>query len=146
MAPLTDDDRVLIRLLRTDKGWNSYQMIKEFPNRGWTKRTLNRIICQIDHTGTSTRKQYERQSMARTPANIARVADLICSQEDPGTSKSPREIERETGISRTTVRRIAKDNLNLKFNGNYSFLNSDRCIIIAVQTVPLVNHQLLSHN
>jgi AraC-like DNA-binding protein len=115
MAPLTDDDRVLIRILRTDKGWNSYQMIKEFPNRGWNRNTLNRIICQIDNTGTWTRKRYERQCTARTPANIARVAELICSQEDdPGTSKSPREIERETGISRRTVQRIAKDNLNLK--------------------------------
>jgi hypothetical protein len=115
MAPLTDDDRVLIRILRTDKGWNSYQMIKEFPNRGWNKITLNRIIRQIDNTGTSTRKRYERECTVRTPVNIGRVAELICSQDnDPGTSKSPREIEREIGIARSTVRRIAKENLNMK--------------------------------
>ena len=40
---------------------------------------------------------------------------LICSQEgQPSTSKSPREIERETGISRSPVRRIAKRDLKLK--------------------------------
>ena len=49
------------------------------------------------------------------PANIAWVSELICSQDDDlGTSKSPREIQSETGISRSTVRRIAKDDLKLK--------------------------------
>ena len=47
--------------------------------------------------------------------NVAQVSELICSQDDnPGTSKSPRKIQRETGISRSTVRRIAKDDLKLK--------------------------------
>ena len=42
------------------------------------------------------------------------VEELILSQEEnPGTHKSPREIERETGISRSTIRRIAKHDLNL---------------------------------
>ena len=90
-------------------------MIKEFPNRGWTKSTLNRLIQKIDATGTSSRKPYERILTARTPSNIARVSELICSQDDdPGPKKSPREIQRETGISRSTVRRIAKDDLKLK--------------------------------
>jgi len=31
---LTDDDRVLIQILRTDKGFDAFQTIKEFPNRG----------------------------------------------------------------------------------------------------------------
>src|SRR4051812_9947854 len=107
MAPLTDDDRVLIRILRRDKGFNSFQMIKEFPNRGWNKSMLNRLIQKIDATGTSSRKTPERIRTARTPANIARVSELPCSQDDdPGTSKSSREIQRETGISRSTVRRI----------------------------------------
>jgi len=44
MAPLTDDDRVLIRILRRDKGFNSFQMIKEFPNRKLDGSTLNRLI------------------------------------------------------------------------------------------------------
>ena len=40
---------------------------------------------------------------------------MICSQEgQPGTSKSPREIARETGISHSSVRRIVKKDLHLK--------------------------------
>jgi len=50
-----------------------------------------------------------------TAANFARVDELICSQEDaPGTHKSLREIERQTGISCSSVQRIAKLDLNLK--------------------------------
>jgi len=46
--------------------------------------------------------------------NVKRVAELICSQEDnPGSSKSPREIQKMTGISRSSVRRIAKRDLKL---------------------------------
>jgi len=53
----------------------------------------------VDWTGTSTRKPPERIRTARTPASIARVSELICSQDDdPNTSKSP-EIQRKTGIS-----------------------------------------------
>ena len=47
--------------------------------------------------------------------NIQRVSELICSQEDnPHSHKSPREIERETGISRGTVQRIVKKDLQLR--------------------------------
>ena len=76
MAPLTDDDQVLIRILRTDKGFDAFQMIKEFPNRGSNKNTLNRLIRKIDETGTSRRKPRESVRTARTPANIARVSLL----------------------------------------------------------------------
>jgi len=104
MAPLTDDDRVLIRILPRDKGFNSFQMIKDFPNRGLNRSTLNCLIKKIDATGTSNSKPYERIRTARTPANIARVSELICNQDnDPSTSKS-REIQCKTGI-----RCIAKD-------------------------------------
>src|SRR6476469_3854002 len=38
----------------------------------------------------------------------------LSQDNNPGTSKSPREIERATGISRSTVRRSAKYDLSLK--------------------------------
>jgi len=51
----------------------------------------------------------------RIDSNINLVSDLICSQDGkPGTSKSPREIARETGISHSSVVRIAKNDLELK--------------------------------
>ena len=44
-----------------------------------------------------------------TEENAELVEVLICSQEDfPGTHKSPREIARNIGISRSSVRRLVK--------------------------------------
>ena len=77
MAPLTDADRVLIQILRTDKVFNAFQMNKEFPNRGWNKNTLNRLIRKIDETGTSRRKPRESVRTPRTPTNIVRESKLI---------------------------------------------------------------------
>ena len=67
-----------------------------------------------DETGTSNRKPPERIRTGRTPANIVRVSELICSQDDDLATRKFREIQRETGISRSTVRRRAKDDLKLK--------------------------------
>ena len=76
MAPLTDDDQVLIRTMRTDKRFDAFKMIKEFPNRGSNKNALNRLIWKIDKAGTSRRKPRESVRTARTPADIARVSLL----------------------------------------------------------------------
>ena len=47
-------------------------------------------------------------------ANIEKVADLICSQEDnPGTIKSTRQIAKELNINRISVQRITKCEIGL---------------------------------
>jgi len=47
-------------------------------------------------------------------ARISCVSELKCSQENnPGTGKSHREIQKFTGISRSSVRRITKRDLQL---------------------------------
>jgi len=115
-APLTDDNKILIKALRLEKGWSALTMTREFPSRKWKKSTLFDLIKRIDKTGkTDRRKGSSRQRSARTASNAQIVGDLICSQEGrPGTSKSPREIKCETGISRSSIRRIAKKDLSLK--------------------------------
>ena len=50
MAPLTAEDRILIKCLREEKGWNAMRMMQEFPLRKWKKRTLNDLISKIDKT------------------------------------------------------------------------------------------------
>jgi len=116
MAPLTEDDKILIKALRLEKGWSALTMMMEFPSRKWKKRTLFYLIKRIDETGkTDRRKGSGRPRSARTASNAQIVGDFICSQEGrPGTSKSPREIEHETGVSRLSIRRIAKKDLSLK--------------------------------
>jgi len=59
-------------------------------------RSLGRPV--VDCRGLSERNRISR---------VYTVAELICSQEEnPGSSKSPRDIKKLTGISRSSVRRI----------------------------------------
>ena len=91
-------------------------MMKEFPSRRWKRSTLNNLIKRIDETGSADRNRGPgRHRSVRTPDNIAVVDELICSQEGQrGSSKSPREISRETGILRRSVQRIVKHDLQMK--------------------------------
>lgn len=87
-------------------------MMKEFPARKWSRSALNRVIATIDSTGSAERKQ--RICTSRSRDNIAAVEELILSQEDqPSTHRSTRQIARETGIARTSVRRIIHKDLRL---------------------------------
>src|ERR1700733_6854767 len=72
------------------KDLNRFKFLMSFLTcRRWKKRTLNRLIRKIDETGTSSRKTRESVRTVRAPANITRVSELICSQDDdPVTSKS----------------------------------------------------------
>ena len=50
-----------------------------------------------------------RPKTARTEENIEEVNNLILSQEDaPGTHLTPKEISMQIGVSKSSVRRIAK--------------------------------------
>ena len=111
---LTKDERCLIWNLRTVKHWGTVRIMNEFP-KSWKRGAIDKLIYKIDTEGTTERKRGSgRPKSARTDANITLVSELICSQENnPGTHKSPREIERETGISRSSVRRITKNDLTL---------------------------------
>ena len=86
-----------------------------------SKQKLEHNKCQrsfkkYDTEGTTERKRGSgRPKSARNRQNIQRVSKLICSPDDnPHNHKSPREIEKETGIYRSTVRRIVKQDLQLK--------------------------------
>jgi len=116
MHHLTADDKALILALRVQKRWNIDKMILGFPNKQWKRRTLYYLVRKTDQTGTAARLSGSGWSRsARTAANIEIVDNMICSQHDkPGTSKTLREIARETGISRSSVRRIAEKDLKLK--------------------------------
>jgi len=56
--------------------------MKEFPQKGWSKTTLDRLE-EIDAYGTTDRRSRNgRPKSVRTTGNIAVVQDLICSQDD----------------------------------------------------------------
>jgi len=62
-------------------------MIAEFPSRKWSLATVNRLLQQIDATGTIDRKPGSgRPRNVSTDQNIKLVDELVLSQENyPGT-------------------------------------------------------------
>ena len=111
----SQDDRVLIKVLRQEKGYNVRRLLSEFPHRNWSERALYRLIAQIDECGSAARKEGSGSiKTARSNANIANVEELVLSQEDaPCTHKTVRQIARETNISKSSVHRIIHKDLRL---------------------------------
>ena len=80
-----------------EKKWSSRHFLKEFASKAWCRSNLDRLIKTIDALDGVIGRGRRRP--VRTAANVARVEELICNQEDtPGTHKSPREIERQTSV------------------------------------------------
>jgi transposase len=112
---LSEDDKSVIRALRK-KNFSLNKILEFDPERQWKKTTVAKFLRKLRDTGSCERKPGSgRPKTVRTAENIAAVEERILSQEDrPGTSQSEREVEKETGISRSSVRRIIKRDLNLK--------------------------------
>jgi len=82
-----------------EKNQSSRRFLKKFASKAWCRSSLDRLIKTIDAglpvDGVIGRG---RRRPVRTAANVARVEELICSQDAPGTHKRPREIERQTSV------------------------------------------------
>jgi len=50
MAPLTTEDRLLIKAARIEQSWAVDRLIAEFPARHWKRRTLYYFVRRIDST------------------------------------------------------------------------------------------------
>jgi len=103
--------------LRIDKGFSARRMIAEFPNRKWSLATANRLLQQIDATGTIDRKPGSgRPRNVSTDQNINKLIDeLVLGQENnPETHKSVRQIARQTSIAKSSVHDIICRDLKLK--------------------------------
>jgi len=44
MAPFSKEDTILIKSLYECKGYNAQQLITEFPDKGWKKNSINRLL------------------------------------------------------------------------------------------------------
>lgn len=112
----TDEDKIVIKVLRQEKGYSARKLIAEFPNKQWTLSGVNKLIRKIDATGTIDRKPGSgmRRTIS-TDVNIEAVESLILSQDSqPGTHRTIREISRELQMPKSTVNDIIKRDLKLK--------------------------------
>jgi len=51
-GPFSKDDKILIKSLYECKGYNTRQFITEFPDKGWTKNSVNRLLVKLRKFGT----------------------------------------------------------------------------------------------
>jgi hypothetical protein len=111
----TKEDKILIKILRQEKGYGAKKFLKEFPNRSWSRSSLDKLLKKIDQTGTVDRRPGSgKKRTARTVENVESVEELALSQENaPGTHRTVRQIAREIGISKSSVHDIIVNDLNL---------------------------------
>ena len=112
------EDKMRIQTLH-EKGLGAKAIRLRYPAKQWSLNTLKTICRHITKTGSAVTHQSDsgRPKSARTAQNIATVGDMICSREDqPGTSKSSRQIAKTLGMSDRSVRHIAKMDLDLELS------------------------------
>jgi len=105
----------VISVLRKDKQYSFWRLLKEFPNKKWTRGGLDHLLQTVDHVGSNRCTGSGRSHIVRTVDNVDAVADLIQSQEEQSqTHRSVRQIVRELSIPRSCVPDVRKQDLKLK--------------------------------
>jgi len=89
---LAKNDLAVIVTCFIEKGWTFTRIAKEFANKKWNYRSINRVLAKYRHTGPANRKKGSgRPVTAMTNESLAEVEQLCQSQDDkPGTHKSQR--------------------------------------------------------
>ena len=78
----SDERKILIKHLHQLKGYNARQLRTEFPDKGWTTSSINRLFKKFRDTGTVDRRQgSDRPRTARTDENNDQVNDMFLSQQ-----------------------------------------------------------------
>ena len=108
--PLAKEDLEVIKLCFMEKHWEGTRICREFPNKHWNVRAVNRAIKRLKDTGSINRKQGSGPPRtANTPENREYIDEHISSQNgNPGSHISGNQIARNLGISRRSVGRITK--------------------------------------
>jgi len=79
---ISSEDRVLIKVLRREKGYGSKKLLAEFPNKAWTLTSLKRLLRKIEASGSTDRKRGSRRKYTvRTAENVGVVEEMSISQE-----------------------------------------------------------------
>ena len=65
MAPFSKEDKILIKSLYECKDYNTRQFITEFPGKGWTTRSLDRLLVKLRKFGTAGQTKHALFSVCR---------------------------------------------------------------------------------
>jgi len=101
----SEEDKVLIEVLRQEKGYGAKKFIKEFLNKNWSLSSLKKLLTKIDQTGSVDCKPGSgKKHTIWIAQNVDSVEELVLSQEiAPGTYKTIHHLAKETGISKAGV-------------------------------------------
>ena len=101
MGKVSSADKMRIQTL-CEQGYGAKRIVAAYPFKNWKLMTVKNICRKIDSRGSATECEAGngRPKSARSVANVDRVEELICSQEEQsGQHFSTREIAAELGIS-----------------------------------------------
>ena len=74
----TKEDGILIKVLRQSKGYCARKLLEEFPDKDWSCSALDRLLRQIDATGSAkqeVRQQQRRYGLHKRHANVCANGD-----------------------------------------------------------------------
>ena len=111
----SDKGKILIKIYQFE-GHNARQLRTEFPDKGWTKSSINTLLNKLRDMGTVDRRQSsDRPRSAHIDENFDQVNDMVLSQEDqPRTHSTDRGISWKTDIPKSSDVRIIRKDLQLK--------------------------------
>jgi len=70
----TEEDKILIKVLRQEHGYGAKRFLKEFSNKGWCLSSVIKLLKKIDETGTVERKPSSgKKRTTRTVENVELV-------------------------------------------------------------------------
>ena len=76
----SNEDKILMKSLYL-KWYTAKRLTKEFPEKSWTERGVNKLLKKLQDTGTVDRRPDSgRPPSARTEENVETINDLVLSQ------------------------------------------------------------------
>jgi len=74
----TKDDGILINVLRQSKGYSARKLLEEFLDKNWSCSAVDRLLWQIDATGSADRKS----GSSRERTVCTRDKKVVCANGD----------------------------------------------------------------
>ena len=144
-------DKITLKLKKKTRYWKkclaikryrAIRLVKEFPNKNWSKRGVEDFLERLRTTGSTERAPgsgYPRTTC--TAENVDAVGDLVQSQENqPQTHRTTRQISRELGIPQT-------NNWRWLFLFSFAMNVNDRIIAFLTEKCCYLNYEVrCAHN
>src|SRR5688572_14309060 len=105
MGKISDDDKMRIQTLR-ELGFGYRKIRAKFPDKNLKIGTVQSICRRVDERGSAVKRKSGsgRPRNVRTKENVEKVAELICSQDEPGsTFRNPTLVRRIGGATRLCI-------------------------------------------